>query len=544
MRNLILLCVACTLTVALNGQSINDSFFTKVSYIGAFNEDVDWTSGWAEWDPVNKEYPDPAETKGNGVFTEPGGIKISSDETWSGNLKLDGWVYVEDGATLTISPGTIIRGTERSALIIKKGAKINAIGTSEAPIVFTSDQGAGFRGSSNWGGIVICGKGIVNTAGGEKITEGGVGVYYGGTDNNDNSGIMKYVRIEFPGYEVATGSELNGLSLCGVGAGTTLEYIQVSYSGDDGFEWWGGAVNAKYLIAYKTEDDDFDTDNGYSGMVQFGLILRDAEIVDTDTANGFESDNDDGGNDVQPYTHAIFSNISAFGPSITSTDPATLQKNHNEGSAMRIRRASRLRVYNSVFAGWGRGLRIESSLSWTAAQADMLTVQNSIIAGVRNDWFRTDVSGVSADDIRNWFLDSSRKNDTILLAADLKITHPFSFTGPDFRPQNDSPVLNASNWYFLTGNNEFTSINNQSEWRAYPNPFTGITYIHLQIEETSEVKAEVYDINGKLVKVLYKGVMTPGTGSLEFNASDLPKGFYIGRITAENNTYFVRMISK
>jgi hypothetical protein len=173
---------------------------------------------------------------------------------------------------LNIQPGTIIRGTETSALVITKGGKINAAGTKESPIVFTSSQGAGLRSTSDWGGVVICGKGIVNTPSGEKIAEGGVGVSYGGTDNADNSGVMRYVRIEFPGFEVATGSELNGLSMCAVGSGTKIEYVQVSYSGDDGFEWWGGAVNAKYLISYKTEDDDFDTDNGFSGMIQYALI--------------------------------------------------------------------------------------------------------------------------------------------------------------------------------------------------------------------------------------------------------------------------------
>jgi hypothetical protein len=302
---------------AVEGLSIDNRFFDRVNYIGAFDTEYDWTEGWAEWNPVNKDYPAPTQTKGNGVFTLAGGLKITADETWSGVILLDGWVYVESGATLNILPGTIIRGTETSALVITKGGKINAAGTKESPIVFTSSQGAGLRSTSDWGGVVICGKGIVNTPSGEKIAEGGVGVYYGGTDNADNSGVMRYVRIEFPGFEVATGSELNGLSMCAVGSGTKIEYVQVSYSGDDGFEWWGGAVNAKYLISYKTEDDDFDTDNGFSGMIQYGLILRDSEIVDTDTANGFESDNDDTGTDNTPYTHAIFSNISAFGPSIS-----------------------------------------------------------------------------------------------------------------------------------------------------------------------------------------------------------------------------------
>ncbi|MBK6282198.1 MAG: hypothetical protein IPF54_05600 [Draconibacterium sp.] len=144
----------------------------------------------------------------------------------------------------------------------------------------------------------------------------------------DNSGVLTYVRIEFPGFEVATGSEINGLTLGSVGSETRIENIQVSYSGDDGYEFFGGTVNAKYLISYRTEDDDFDTDNGYSGMVQFGIILRDPSIVDSDTANGFESDNDKDASVNTPFTQAIFSNISGFGSAKDLATYNALPQNH------------------------------------------------------------------------------------------------------------------------------------------------------------------------------------------------------------------------
>ncbi len=209
---------------------------------------------------------------------------------------------------------------------------------------------------------MINGNGINNLPGGSGVAEGGIGSEYGGNDNADNSGVLTFVRIEFPGYEVATGSEVNGLTLNSVGSGTRIEYVQVSYWGDDGFEWFGGAVNLKHIISYRTEDDDFDTDNGFAGMVQFGLIMRDPSIVDTDTANAFESDNNSSGTELTPVTKAIFSNISAFG---ASKDQATWTgdpQNHKDGAAMRIRRASRLSIYNSLFLGWGKGVRLESSL--------------------------------------------------------------------------------------------------------------------------------------------------------------------------------------
>ena len=233
-----------------------------------------------------------------------------------------GWIYVEDGATLTIEPGTIIKGTDisydgsthstGSSLVILRGAKIMAEGTREQPIVFTSNMPKGQRQPADWGGIIICGKARNNM--GEMDIEGGVTAPHGGTDDNDNSGVMRYVRIEFGGYPFAADTEINGLTMGSVGRGTTLEYIQVSYCGDDSFEWFGGSVDAKYLIAYHGWDDDFDTDNGFSGRIQFALGVRDPKIADISNSNGFESDNNNPGNANEPFTTAVFSNVTIIGP--------------------------------------------------------------------------------------------------------------------------------------------------------------------------------------------------------------------------------------
>jgi hypothetical protein len=155
-KSLLLLIMSLLIVAGVSAQSINDKFFTKVNYVGAFDGIVaDWTEGWANWDPQNTNYPEPTQTKGNGQFTRSGGIHITTDETWSGVIKLDGWVYVDGGATLTIEPGTIIRGTEKSVISVERGAKIMAAGTRSQPIVFTSMQGAGFRNTSDWAGLVI-----------------------------------------------------------------------------------------------------------------------------------------------------------------------------------------------------------------------------------------------------------------------------------------------------------------------------------------------------------------------------------------------------
>jgi hypothetical protein len=226
---------------------------------------------------------------------------------------LKGFVYVTDGITLTVEPGTIIKGDKdtKATLVVERGAKIIANGTTDKPIVFTSNQPKGSRAYGDFGGIVLAGKAPVNQA--NPTMEGGIRNSYGGSDPNDNSGSMKYVRIEFPGIAFQTDREINGLTLYGVGSGTTLDYIQVSYSGDDSFEWFGGAVNAKHLIAHRGFDDDFDTDFGYKGKVQFGVALRDPAIADKSTSNGFESDNFDPGTPATDLiTEPVFANMSVF----------------------------------------------------------------------------------------------------------------------------------------------------------------------------------------------------------------------------------------
>ncbi|MDP2337870.1 MAG: hypothetical protein Q8N05_15780, partial [Bacteroidota bacterium] len=461
-KTLLSLIVALLATFGGFAQSIDNSFFDHVKYIGAFDGTNDWTQGWTEWSPVDKAYADAASTKGNGQFAYATGLHIKANETWSGMIKLDGWVYVDAGATLTVQAGTIVRGTEKSALIVERGGKINAVGTSSSPIVFTTNLPAGLRTTSSWGGVVLCGKATNNIAGGVGTAEGGISSQYGGTDDTDNSGVMQYCRIEFAGYEIATGSEINGLTFCSVGNGTTIDHIQVSYSGDDAYEWFGGTVNAKYLISYKTEDDDFDTDNGFRGMVQYGIALRINDIVDTDAANAFESDNDAAGSTAEPFTHAVFSNISAFGPAVTATNPVTLQTKHADGSCMRLRRNTRLQIYNTAMLGYGKGLRIESDGSQTSAQSDLLTVQNCIIAGVRGGNFIQDPNAtvMTAATEEAWYKATARHNSVYAANTDVKITDPFNFANPNFQPLAGSPLKNASIWYSAPVNTEAASINN------------------------------------------------------------------------------------
>ena len=318
------------------------------------------------------------------VIIVPAGT-ITTNTTWTrGNIYLlNGFVYVDNNATLTIEAGTLIKGdlTNKGSLIIRQGAKINAAGTATQPIVFTSNQPAGSRAPGDWGGIILLGRAPQNVPGTPTI-EGGVVGTFGGTDPLDNSGVMQYVRIEFPGVSFIQDSEINGLTLGGVGAGTTLDHIQVTASGDDSFEWFGGTVNAKYLIGMAGTDDDFDTDNGFSGRVQFGVSVRDPQRGDfpnSGVSNGFESDNDATGTANTPQTSAVFSNMTVLMP-----DQTTYAAPFATAAGALIRRNSAESIFNSVFANRRYGVVLNSNSSnLTTANAanNALQLQNNVFAG-------------------------------------------------------------------------------------------------------------------------------------------------------------------
>lgn len=333
---------------------------------------------------------------------------ITADRTISAANKnfLKGFVYVKSGATLTIEAGSVIKGIsvapgERAAsLIIEPGAKIIAEGTVDKPIVFTSDKEPGKRVTGDWGGLIICGNARVNRTN-QPTIEGGPGTHYGNTTsdefNGESSGKLKYVRIEFAGYPLEPDKEINGLTFGGVGSGTEVEFVQVSYSNDDSYEWFGGTVNAKHLIAYKGWDDDFDTDFGYTGKLQFLLSVRDKDIADTSDSNGFESDNDGDGSTNTPFTKPVFSNVTLIGPfygkvsdrtqaevEAKTADAANGAKGGKYQAAMHLRRNSSLNVYNSVFTGWPYGLRATDK----KGQAnDGIAIENVIFAGMWKNFY-------------------------------------------------------------------------------------------------------------------------------------------------------------
>jgi hypothetical protein len=256
---------------------------------------------------------------------------------------------------------------------------------------------------------------------------------------------MQYVRIEYAGYAYQPDNELNSLTMAAVGRGTTISHVQVTYAKDDAFEWFGGTVNCKYLIAYKTQDDDFDTDNGYNGNVQFGIILRDSVIADISTSEAFESDNNSGGTATTIKTTAVFSNITAIGPRI---DPVYGKGNSLYRGGAHIRRNTGISIMNSIFAGWNRGFQFDASSGVPVdknIEDSTIRIKNTTLAGntVNIDYVRsTGTSATYADNasgiagLTAWFSTPAFGNTILTTASSdvLKLIQPFNYLNPDFTP--------------------------------------------------------------------------------------------------------------
>ncbi|MFP3597444.1 hypothetical protein [Chryseobacterium sp. SIMBA_029] len=386
--------------------------------------------------------------------------KITSNLTLKANktYKLRGLVYVSNGATLTIEPGTKIVGEadKNGSLIITRGSKIMAEGTASNPIIFTSEKPSPKRG--DWAGLVILGAaptnasfngqaGIGEIEGGINNTEG-LGLY-GGTNAADNSGILKYVRVEYAGYAFLPDKEINGITFGGVGNGTTVDYVEVAYANDDSFEWFGGTVNCSHLISYKGLDDDFDTDNGFSGKIQFGIAVRDSQVADVSGSNAFESDNDANGSTLTPKTSATFSNMTIIGPinsSSTGTNAGSINSLFQH--ALQVRRNSSISVFNSVFTGFPIGLFIDATKG-APTDANIvnssMAFQNNILAGnttpLKFGPSTSSPTSYTLADLTTWF--NTGANTTLTYSADAKLTNAWAPAGttPNFSPAAGSPLL-------------------------------------------------------------------------------------------------------
>lgn len=380
------------------------------------------------------EEADITETDDGGDITtaeEPSGPnfiegKITSDMTLTASREhiLKGAVFVENGATLTIEPGTTIygEGVSNAALIIAQDSKIMAEGTREAPIVFTSDALDGSRARGQWGGLIINGRAPSNQ--GITFGEGDTGAF-GGNNPTDNSGVLKYVRVEYAGIEFSPDNELNGIAFQGVGSGTVVDYVQVHLNQDDGIEMFGGTVNIKHALVTGARDDSFDWTDGWTGKGQFWIAQQRGDEAD----NGFENDNSSKNNDATPRSAPTIYNATLVG------DP----KGPTSDTGMLVREGAAGIYRNIIVHGFKNktGLDIDNASTIAQANSGGLTIQNTI--------FSNNQPGNFADpdedfDEAAWAMDPTFNN----LEADAKLTNPLNLTGPDFRPQADSPAVNGT----------------------------------------------------------------------------------------------------
>ena len=499
---------------------------------------------------------------------------------------------VLNGAVLTIESGTKIFGdfNSKGTLIINRGGKIIANGNSNDPIVFTSRQPIGQRRAGDWGGIIILGRAAINTSTGLDSAEiegfgPGLGPIYGGQPvvNNDSSGVLRYVRIEFPGVNLTgiSGNEINGLTMGGVGSRTVIENVQVSYSGDDSFEWFGGNVNCKNLVSYKALDDDWDCDNGFRGRIQFGLSIRDSAIADISSSNGFEIDNNNNtpSNFNSPRTKPLFSNMTVVGPYITTT--SNVNPLFQRGS--HLRRNMLASIYNSILMAWKVGVRFDGSGVGNAAQSDTVQLRNNIFGG---NLKLADSTGTGTFAPQSWLQTPSFGNTILAENTQVQLTNPFNIY-PDvplpannvnyWIPLSGSPALSGSsftnpnlngfevvsyrgafgtaNWttgwtqfnpknYEVIGINQISSNipNNFSLKQNYPNPFNPNTIINYQLQKFSNVSLKVYDVLGNEVSTLVNQKQNAGSYEVGFNATALSSGIYFYTLKTEGFSETKRML--
>ncbi len=294
--------------------------------------------------------------------------QIEGTENWTNNFYyvLRGAVFVPQGATLNIQAGTRVIGESGSVgtLIVLRGGRINATGTREEPIVFTSDQPVGSRARGDWGGLIINGNAPVNLDGGQGFGEADTGVY-GGDDPDDNSGTLRYVRVEFAGVEFSPDNELNGIAFQGVGRGGTFEFIQVHMNRDDALEWFGGTADIRYAVASNAADDSFDWTFGWSGRAQFIAIHQRADDAD----NAIEADNNEFNNSNLPRSNPQIYNITMCG------DPSPALGNESARAA-NLRRGTAFTIRNFLVTGFKTtGLQMETTNTATTGQVDNGTTQ-------------------------------------------------------------------------------------------------------------------------------------------------------------------------
>lgn len=570
---ILILTAACWSMNTLTAQS--DFQLRQTSYIGALGADPanDWTTGWTNWDPKSVTYPAPTDmTTLNGMSSSlptPGELNITNTLTLDPSkvYLLQGFIVVRSGGKLVIPAGTIIRcladlnSTPKNyaSIIVERGGQIEILGTQENPVILTSARASGERERGDWGGLLIAGRSYHNLLNGtdnnnvqmegfNNVTFDAELARFGGTDPNDNSGIVRYLRVEFGGLAFEINKEINGVTFGGVGSATEVNHVQVSYSNDDSFEWFGGTMNASHLIAWKGTDDDFDTDNGFRGLVQFGIGVRDKDYFDatynapsgSSTSEGFESDNEASGTAaVTPVTSPIFSNFTMVGPVPVGSNWADMDAVTKAAfrRGARIRRNSSERIVNSIFMGYRNFLMIDGdscvrNTNFPAAlalvtpgtqvnvDAKQLFYANNIVVNTASAYTSatdTTANGLvevaraagSANKLAaltNWVNQAgplANKINPVTFTAGTLLVNPVAASAtPDFKPVNGSPALSGANFLdnpvLVNITTDSREISEAIQFApVYPNPVSTGTTLNFGREVVSY---GIFTVEGRLVQ--------------------------------------------
>ena len=359
-----------------------------------------------------------------GVQTED--LCLTKDKAWL----LRGGVTIGDDVnptTIKIEPGTTVYGesAQVSFLAIARHSKIIAEGTATAPIVFTSDQLDGQRGRGDWGGLAINGLATINGCDGsdpcEAEAEGGVGKY-GGDNDADNSGIVKYVRLEFGGVVISTDNEINGFGLAGVGSGTMIDYVQIHAQNDDCIEFWGGTVSAKHIVCSLPGDDGIDWDFGWRGNMQHALVIQDTVAGN----NGIEADNHESAFASEPVSNPTLSNLTLVGePTIAASNYGTM-----------LRRGTSGHLTNVAITGFSKAcLSIRDQQTYDNFATTSAIDHTMMACAKPYEESADEMESMQEEDVFEAELTNAIEDDLMLTSV--------AVTGPDLRPKSGSPLLGA-----------------------------------------------------------------------------------------------------
>jgi hypothetical protein len=556
---------------ALGGaELIPNEYFDAVPYRGAFNNTDNWALDWTALDAEgyfgDLVVPAPVPV----VVVKDGDINAGDNVTWTANniYLLDGYVFVENGGVLNIQPGTVIKGKaspstgdKSSALIITRGATINAIGTACEPIIFTAefddtndpaDLGASDRGL--WGGLVILGNAVVGVNGGEFNVEGIPSTEgratYGGTNNADNSGTLKYVSIRHGGDKLEANNEINGLTLGGVGNGTTVDFVEVFANLDDGIEWFGGTVNVRHAAVSFCGDDSYDYDQSWDGKGQFWLSLQDEEGARAGEWDGSEAA------DLNPKVSPLISHVTFIGGGLTTV-------NADNNDALRIRNDAAAHVHNSVMTGFARRAIGIDNNSWQRFLDGDITFDNNVfsdfVAG--NDF----TSLVSAMDVPALVAHLESRGNVVSSPAiagvsrvpdgqlDPRVNPSGAAYGravqvndPWFMPSRDIGAFEDENWalcwtaldeygYFgdLVSAVDDPALSATDETiTIYPNPANEAVNVQFELSAPMNLQFRIIDLTGKTLSRSATARFDAGVSIQALDVHTLSAGMFL--ITVEN----------